>query len=240
MAVKRLKTTKLDIIKCAAERFFTQGYSITSPKEISKILDISPGNITYYFPTKEQLLAVFVEMLCDYQWQIMKEEVKDGYSSVMAVCLEAATMIAVCDENEIAKDFYISTYTSPVCLEIIRRYDTERAKQVFAEWCADWDDEQFAEAEALVSGVEYASLMSTGDSVSLEKRIEGALHTILGIFSVPKDVREAKVQKLLAMDYRKLAVQMIPRFREFIDKTNDAEFERLVQAKKEQLAHSKW
>ncbi|MBQ2742292.1 MAG: TetR/AcrR family transcriptional regulator [Oscillospiraceae bacterium] len=239
MPVRRVKTTKLDIVKCAATLFFEQGYSATSPRQICDILDLSTGNISYYFPTKDQLLAVFVEMLCDYQWEMMEEEAEDGISSVMAICLELATMIALCDENEIAKDFYISTYTSPVCLEIIRRSDAERAKKIFAEQLPDWDDEQFAEAETLVSGIEYSSLMTTGDSASVEKRISGAIHAVLGIYGVPKDVREAKVQKVLTKDYRKLASQMLPKFKEFIDKANDAEFDRLVQAKREQLARSK-
>ena len=99
--------------------------------------------------------------------------------------------------------------------------------------------EQFAEAETLVSGIEYSSLMTTGDSASVEKRISGAIHAVLGIYGVPKDVREAKVQKVLTKDYRKLASQMLPKFKEFIDKANDAEFDRLVQAKREQLARSK-
>ena len=239
MPVRRVKTTKLDIIKCSAELFFTQGYSATSPRQICDILDLSTGHISYYFPTKDLLLAVFVEMLCDYQWQMMEDEAQDGVSSIMAICLEIATMITLCDENEVAKDFYISTYTSPACLDIIRRSDMERAKQVFAEQCADWDDEQFAEAETLVSGIEYASMMNTAASAPVEKRIWGAIHAILGIYGVPKDVREMKVQKVLGMDYRGLAKQMLPKFKEFIDKANDAEFEQLVQAKKEQLARSK-
>lgn len=129
MAGKRLKTTKLDIIKCAAKLFFEQGYSAASPWEICNILGLSTGNISYYFPTKDLLLAVFVEMLCDYQWEMMEEEAQEGYSSIMAICLELATMIALCDESEIAKDFYINTYTSPACLEIIRKSDAHVRKR---------------------------------------------------------------------------------------------------------------
>lgn len=239
MAVKRIKTTKLDIIKCAAKLFFEKGYSATSPKQICEMLDISPGNITYYFPTKEHLLAVFVEMLCDYQWQMMQEEAQEGVSSIMAVCLELATMIALCDENEVARDFYLAAYTSPVCLEIIRRNDAQRAKTIFADSLSHWDDNDFAEAETLASGIEYASLMTTANAPSVEKRIWGAIHTVLGIFGVPEEIREMKARKVLAMDYRKLGGQMLPKFRDSIDKANEMELERLIQAKQEQLARSK-
>ncbi|MBR6558644.1 MAG: helix-turn-helix transcriptional regulator [Clostridia bacterium] len=74
MTTKKIKTTKLDIIKCASELFFTQGYSNTPPKDICEKLGIYVGNTTYYFPTKEHLLTVFVQILCDFQWEMMQTQ----------------------------------------------------------------------------------------------------------------------------------------------------------------------
>ncbi|MBR2013374.1 MAG: TetR/AcrR family transcriptional regulator [Clostridia bacterium] len=231
MAVKKVKTTKLDIIKCAAEFFFEHGYSATSPRMISEALDLSTGNITYYFPSKEHLLAVFVEMLCDYQWKMMEEEAQDGVSSVLAVCLELTTMAAVCEEDPIAKEFYLSSYSSPLCLDIIRRNDAERNKKVFKDYCPDWTDEQFAEAEILVSGIEYATLMTGGDPVALETRISGALNHILRVYNVPEEIRARKLRKVFALDYRSISRRMMRRFEEYIKETNEQALE-LAQQKK--------
>ena len=140
MARRKAITTKLEIIQCAAKQFFEVGYSATSPRAICDALDLSTGNLTYYFPTKEDLLVVFVEMLCNYQHLMMEEEAKDGVSSLLSVCLELAIMTAVCEEDPVAKDFYLATYQSPKCLEIIRRSDAARAKEVFKEYCEGWDD----------------------------------------------------------------------------------------------------
>ncbi len=232
MAGKRIKTTRLDIIKCASEFFFEKGYSVTFPKHICDRLDLYTGNITYYFPTKEHLLAVFVEMLCNFQWKMLEEEVQDGFSSVLAVCLELATMAAICEEDEVAKDFYISAYTSPMCLEIIRRNDTRRAKQVFGDYRPEWTDERFAEAEILVSGVEYATLMTAGDNVSLELRIEGALENILTTFGIPEEIRKTKIAKVLGMDYRNISRRVLDEFKKFIAQTNEKALEDLIEAKK--------
>lgn len=228
----KIKTTKLDIIRCASEAFFETGYSATSPKMICEALDISTGNLTYYFPTKEHLLAEFVGMLCDYQRQMMEIEAKEGVSSVLSVCLELTTMAAMCEDNEIAKDFYLATYTSPLCLEIIRRNDTERNKQVFCEFCPDWTDEQFVEAEIIVSGIEYATLMTTDNSVSLANRITGALNNILTVYQVPEEIRKVKIQKVLGIDYRKIGQRVLRDFKKFIEETNEAALEALVNAKK--------
>lgn len=236
MAVKRVKTTKLDIIKCASKLFFEQGYSATSPRQICDILDLSTGNITYYFPTKEHLLAVFVEMLCQYQWAMVMEEAPEGIDTVTAVCLELAAMTALCDDNEVARDFYLSAYTSPRCLELIRRSDAYRAREVFGSRCPDWTQEQFAQAETLVSGVEYATLCKTGDCAPQKERIAGGLRTILWIYGFNGEEREARIQQILAMDYQSLSGRMLVEFRAFIDRANDRELERLIKAKQAQLA----
>ena len=227
----KVKTTKLDIIRCASELFFEQGYSATSPKHICEVLDISTGNITYYFPTKEHLLAVFVEMLCDFQWELMEMEANEGVSSMLSICLELTAMAAMCEESEIAKDFYLAVYTSPICLEIVRRNDAKRAMKVFKEYCPGWTEEQFTEAETIVSGIEYATMMTTGDSASLETRIAGALNNLLAVYCVPEEVRKAKISKVLALDYRKIGQRVLKDFKTYISQANETALEELINAK---------
>lgn len=213
--------TKLEIIEEATGQFIEHGYSNTPIKAICKELDMSPGNMTFYFPTKEHLLAELVDLLCHFQWKMMEIEADDGLSSVMAICLELATMAAMCEEDEIAKDFYLSAYTSPRCLEIIRKNDRGRAKQVFAEYCPDWTEEQYAEAEILVSGIEYATMMTTDDVVSLETRVSGALNQILKIYGVPEERCKSKIERVLAMDFRSIGKRVLQEFRAYVKEENE-------------------
>lgn len=228
---RSITTTKYEIIQVASEFFLNKGVSQTSPQMIAAELDMSTGNITYYFKNKEHLLAVFVEMLCDFQWKMMEKEADDGHSSIMAICLELTAMAAICDTNAAAKDFYLSTYSSPMCLEIIRKNDTARAKEVFAQYCPDWTDEQFAEAEVLVSGIEYATLMTVGDPVSLETRIAGALNGILQIYKLPEETRRVKIRRVLAMDYRAIAERMLTELKQFVIDTNEQALAALYREK---------
>lgn len=231
MAERRVKTTRLDIIRCASRLFLEHGYSATSPKLVCDKLEISTGNLTYYFPTKEHMLTVLVDMLCDFQWKMMEYEADEGLSSVMAMCLELTAMAAICEENEIARDFYVASYTSPMCLNLIRKNDFQKAKGVFREYCPDWTDAQFAEAELLVSGIEYATLITVGEPVSLENRIAGALNTILTLYQVPEELRKAKIEKVLAMDYRAISRRILQGFKQFVEDTNEHALEELYRAK---------
>lgn len=212
--------TKLGIVRVATGMFLERGYSNTSVRAIANDLNISSGNVTFYFPTKEHLLAVMTELLCDFQWCMMQKELDEGRTSLMAICLELVAMAAICQENETAKDLYLAAYTNPLSLEIIRRNDARRAKEVFGEYCTNWTDEQFREAEVLVSGIEYATLMTTDYTVPLEVRIVGALNQIMVLYNVPQEVRDVKIRKILAVDYGSIGRRIFTEFTEYIDQIN--------------------
>lgn len=234
MALKRKKkpsATKLEIIKVASRLFLEEGYSVTSIREIGEKVGISSGNVMFHFPTKEHLLAELVDILCDFQWKLMENETDDGISSVMAVCLELMSMAAACEENEIAKDFFVSAYQSPMTLEIIRRNDLERSKKVYADYCKSWTEDRYIEAETLVSGVEYATLMTTENSAPLDIRISGALNQIMSIYDVPEETRKIKIARVLDMDYRATGQRILEDFIEYVEKVTDKAFEE-VAAKK--------
>lgn len=214
------ESTKNKILRVSTTMFLEVGYSKTSPQMIAKELKVSTGNLTYYYPTKEHLLAVLTELLCKYQWKLIKDEADGGMSSLLALCFELMTMAAACEESEVAKDFFVSTYQSPKCLEIIHNNDTARAKEVFAQYCPDWTDEQFREAEILVAGIEHATLNAIDKTVPLETRISGALNTIMTIYNVPEEIRRIKIEKVLAMDYRSIGKRIFNEFKEYVEKEN--------------------
>ena len=230
MARRRsITTTKYEIVQVASEFFLNQGVSQTSPQMIATELNMSTGNITYYFKNKETLLAVFVEMLCDFQWKMMEKEADEGHSSIMAICLELTAMASACEGDETIKDFFLSAYSSPLCLDIIRKNDAKRAKEVFGAYRPDWTDTHFAEAEILVSGIEHATLMVAGDPVTLEARITGALNSILTIYGVPEETRNIKLQKVFALDYIGLGKRVLEEFREYVTNANDEAFQALIK-----------
>ncbi len=221
--------TKLEIVQEASKQFLEKGYTNTTISAISKELGMSPGNLTFHFPTKEHLLAELVELLCAFQWKIMEKEADEGYSSVMAICLELTSMVSACENDDVIKDFFISAYCSPLCLEIIRKNDVIQAKKVFGEYRSEWTEEQFAEAGILCSGIEYATLMKTSDFVSLETRISGALNNILGIYGIPEETRKIKNQKVFAMDYHNLGKRVLRDFKKYVEEANEQAFQDLLK-----------
>ena len=228
MAKRKIINTKLEILQCSMELFLEKGYTTSYVTTIAQKLGISTGNLTFYFPTKEHILNVLVKMMCDYQWKLIEEFTDEGNSSLLSYCLELATMAAISEEVPQMHDFYVSTYRYPMTLETIRANDVEKIKQVFGQFCPDWTEEQFIEAEAIVSGIEYATLMTTPHSASLPVRVEGALNSILSLFGVPENYRKMKAQKVFAMDYRAVGRRVFADFKQYVNETNEKAFEELL------------
>lgn len=221
--------TRLEIVAEASAQFLEKGYTNTTVSSIAKALEMSTGNLTFHYHTKEHLLEVLVDALCTFHWKQMEQEANDGISSIMAICLELTAIVGACEDDPVIKDFLIAAYTSPLCLSAIRRNDTQRAKEVFKDYCPDWSDDEFAAAEMLVSGIEYATLMSAGDPVPFELRLSCALRNILGIFGVPEEMRQTKLEKVFAMDYRNIGKKAIADFRKFVEESNDQAFHDLLK-----------
>lgn len=217
--------TKAVIIKAASELFFEKGFSKTTSTEVCKKADISTGNLTFYFPTKEHILAVLVKMMIDFQWKEMEAQTDEGKSSLLAYCLELSTLAAIGDEFPEMQDFITAAYAHPMTLDLIRANDTEKIKRVFDKYTENWSNEKYIAVEAIISGIEYATVMRTAHSASLEQSIEGALDTVMSLFGVPIELRRAKLARVLAMDYRAIGKKVYAEFKEYVTETNEQALE---------------
>ena len=211
---------RLLIIQEAARMFVEDGYTRSSISKLAQNLNLSLGNITFHFKTKEHLLEVLVSELCDYQQLLLEEYAEEGKSSLLAYCLELTAMTAVCEESEVARDFYAASYASALTLSRIRENDVEKVKKIFAQYHTDWTHEQWVATENIVSGIEYSTIMTREETTPLALQIEKTLDTILYLFGVPKELRKSKIEKVLSMDYRAIGHRLLKEFPAYVMKTN--------------------
>ena len=220
---------KAAIIKAASDLFFEKGFSKTTSSELCRKLEIGTGNLTFYFPTKEHVLAVLVQMMIDYQWKEMENAADEGKSSLLAYCLELSTLVSIGEEFPEMQDFLAAAYSHPITLDLIRSNDVEKIKQVFGEYTDGWDDERYTEMEAIISGIEYATIMKTEHSASVERRLEGALDSIMLLMGVPEETRQKKLRKVLAMDYLFIGSKVYADFKQYVTETNENALDEILK-----------
>ncbi len=228
MARKNRIHTKTEIKQKGLHLFLQEGFTNVTVSQISKEVGISKGNFTFHYPTKEYLLAELIRDLCRFQWMLMEQEVEE-YNGLVAYLYELTTMAGSCYEDPVAKDLYIAAYTHPMSLRIIRQNDTEKTKQVFKEYCKDWEESRFALAENIVSGMEYAMFMTEHEEgISHVQKVEGTLDAIMKLYNVPEDVRKETIAQVIVMDYKKIGKRILKEFKAYVDEINQKELEEIA------------
>ena len=100
---------------------------------------------------------------------------------------------------------------------------------MFGEYTEGWEDERFTETEALISGIEYATVMKTEHSASLERRLEGALNSIMLLLDVPEEIRHKKIKKVLSMDYLSIGRKVYANFKQYVTETNEHALDEILK-----------
>lgn len=233
MARRIIINTRLEIIEAATDMFLQNGYTNVTVAAISDRLNISKGNFTFYFPTKEHVLAELIIQLVSFQWDMLEQELGGGYSGILAYLFEDAAMACSCYEDEVAKDLYVSAYRSPLSLHIIRESDAKKAKNIFHEYCPDWDDADFALAENIASGIEYSMFTTEREQgIELDKKIRRSLHTILTLYNVPEDECKKILDAVFAMNYREMGKHLLEEFRVYVGEKNRCALEEAFRQKR--------
>lgn len=214
--MKKGKLMRLMIINTGTKLYLENGFRNTANKQICNQLGISTGQFTFYFPTKEHLLEELVKALCDFQNRFMDRAVEEGHNSLLAACLELAAIVAVCEADPNAKDFYIAAYTHPRTLRVIRKREMNRAKHIFGQYCPHWTEEDYKKIQIVVSGIQYGVLMTQPESMSLDQRIATALDSIMKLYGVPEELRKRKIEKVLSMDCHAVGQLVLQDFKQYI------------------------
>ncbi len=224
----RKNKTKLEIIQTATSLFLTKGYSETTIKNICDEIGISKGNLTFYFHTKEDLLAVLVEMLGAFQWKFLDYIIKEGSSPLLAYCIELLTVASACEKSETAREFFTATYTHPQSYAVMKKNAAEKFRFVFHERENEWNEDEFMMTVGLVNGIEYATIMAHEDSLSLETRVITAVDGIMKLFDIPKERRQMKKEMIFESGYEKFGKEIFEGFIKYINETNENAIEELT------------
>ena len=93
--------------------------------------------------------------------------------------------------------------------------------EVFKSFRPDWTEEEWIATENMVSGIEFATVMTSRDTTPLPKQIEKTLDSIMLLYGVPEDLRRIKINKVLSMDYRSIGLRMLVDFKEYMERVNE-------------------
>ena len=221
MKQRKTLNTRYKILQCATMLFLEKGYTEAYVTTIANTLQISTGNLTFWFPTKEHILAELINELCVFQERMDEKESEEDYSLITSYLFELAMFASVCMENPNIKDLVVAAYTHPLSLGIIRANDTERAKKIFGKFCPEWTETEFIQTENVVSGIEYAMFMTENtEMLSFQQRVTSSMDAIMRMYEVPKEIRQSIIAEVMTEDYRSKGKHVFEEFCNYVGNKN--------------------
>lgn len=219
---RHVNTTKAEIIQVGIHLMLEKGFTATTIKEISEILGISKGNITFYFPTKEHLLLELTKEILDFHMKCIETVQQSGYSNLFAYCWEVVAQIGVCEDDEKMRDLYLAVYSHPRTVAMVKEWTANKNYILLKDRMPDWTQERFRLVENVACCIERSALTEPcTESYTFKKKVLLTVDSLLRLYDVEKKEREEVFVQIMQMDYHEIGKVLHRRFAEYTEKTNE-------------------
>ena len=217
MAHRENNATQQAIIDSAVRNFLINGFRHTSVKMICEELGISPGNLTFWFPTKADILLEFTKKIMGYHTKFIEYNKSKKKENLYIYCLEIVVQIALCEERENIRDIYYSMYSEPLTMAYLKDWTAEKNLNILGPYLPDWDLKRFRRAANVTCCIERSALAEPcTEDYTLEDKIRLTLTCLLKIYDFGKAEREKVISEILATDYQKIKNEMLKQLDEFL------------------------
>lgn len=228
MARRKSNLTKLEILKVAMKMFLEKGFTNTSVKAISNELNISTGNLTFYFPTKEHILLELTKEITQFHTKCIDKVAKKN-DDLYSYCWEVTAQIILCEENEQARNIYLAIYSHPLTLQYVKDWTAEKNRQILGNRLKDWTYERFRRVENVTCCIERSALTEPcTDIYNIEDKIRLILTCLLKIYDISYEEREKVIGEILATDYRKTGRELLKQLTQYVEKQTEQALEEAI------------
>ena len=218
MAHRENNTTQQAIIDAAIKQFLVNGFHNTSAKKICEEVGISPGNLTFWFPSKADLLLEFTKKIMSYHTKFIEYNKNKNEENLYTYCLEIIVQITLCEEKENTRDIYYSMYSEPLTMSFLKDWTAEKNFDILGAYLPDWDLKRFRRVANVTCCIERSALAEPcTEDYTLEDKIRLTLTCLLKIYDFEKEKREKVITKILETDYKKIKTEMLKQLDEFLN-----------------------
>lgn len=176
------------ILSKAINLFMKQGFGNTSINAIATEAGLKPGNVTYYFRTKEDMILAMLEIYTDFQDKMIDKLMRDTNDGLLTLALKIASQIMLCEETKEALALFRPFYALPSAFEYVKNISSQRNCRLLKDEAAGLTEDDFRVIENITSCVEMSALSSFADRYfSVDDKISQILRTAMHLYNVPEE-----------------------------------------------------
>lgn len=203
----------------ATRLFLEKGFRNTSAKMICEQVGISPGNLTFWFPSKADILLEFTKKIMSYHTKFIEYNKNKKEENLYTYCLEIVVQIALCEEKENIRDIYYSMYSDPLTMSYLKDWTAQKNLDILGPYLPEWDLKQFRRTANVTCCIERSALAEPcTEEYTLDDKIRLTLTCLLKIYDIEKNARDKVIDEILATDFKKIKSNMLKQLDEYLGK----------------------
>ena len=203
---KESEDAKRRILSACVKLFIEKGYKNTRMADILEMAEVSNSTFQNLFRSKDGVLMDLTEFMFDSQFSMARLMSNQQMTPVFVYALETSIQMALTELNENLREIYIYSYTMPKPSEYIFQRTSTELYKIFGSYLPDCSESDFYEMEIGTAGIMRGYMVKKCDKYfTLEKKLERFLSMSLCIYHVPREEREDVIRRVLAMDIRGIA-----------------------------------
>ena len=203
----------------ATRLFLEKGFRNTSAKMICEQVGISPGNLTFWFPSKADILLEFTKKIMSYHTKFIEYNKNKKEENLYTYCLEIVVQIALCEEKENIRDIYYSMYSDPLTMSYLKDWTAQKNLDILGPYLPEWDLKQFRRTANVTCCIERSALAEPcTEEYTLDDKIRLTLTCLLKIYDIEKNARDKVIVEILATDFKKIKSNMLKQLDEYLGK----------------------
>ncbi len=203
----------------ATRLFLEKGFRNTSAKMICEEVGISPGNLTFWFPSKADILLEFTKKIMSYHTKFIEYNKNKKEENLYTYCLEIVVQIALCEEKENIRDIYYSMYSDPLTMSYLKDWTAQKNLDILGPYLPEWDLKQFRRTANVTCCIERSALAEPcTEEYTLDDKIRLTLTCLLKIYDIEKNARDKVIDEILATDFKKIKSNMLKQLDEYLGK----------------------
>ena len=203
----------------ATRLFLEKGFRNTSAKMICEQVGISPGNLTFWFPSKADILLEFTKKIMSYHTKFIEYNKNKKEENLYTYCLEIVVQIALCEEKENIRDIYYYMYSDPLTMSYLKDWTAQKNLDILGPYLPEWDLKRFRRTANVTCCIERSALAEPcTEEYTLDDKIRLTLTCLLKIYDIEKNARDKVIDEILATDFKKIKSNMLKQLDEYLGK----------------------
>lgn len=211
--------TRKKILSASIKVFLEKGYEGATAKEIADLAGSSTGAPFSLFGNKEGVLLELVHMMFSGQFELAEDLTGAGSDPLLLYGVETALQIHITELSWQLRELYVMAYSLSSTSEYIYEQTAARLAVIFGPYLPQCKDKDFYELEVASGSIMRGFMAKPCDMYfTVERKLRRFLQCCFKLYDVPAEKYEPVIERVLQMDLRHIAEQLIVRIAQNTEK----------------------